>query len=41
MTSKRIYKIKHVTYGSDEKYKERSIARGLSQAEGVNYDETY
>jgi hypothetical protein len=28
MTSKRIYKIKHVTYGSDEKYKARSIARG-------------
>jgi hypothetical protein len=41
MTSKWIYKIKHATYGSDEKYKARSIARGFSQAEGVNYDETY
>jgi hypothetical protein len=40
-TSKWIYKIKHETYGRDEKYKARSIARGFSQEEGVKYDETY
>jgi hypothetical protein len=41
VTSKWIYKIKHAVDGSVEKYKPRSVARGFSQAEGVNYDETY
>jgi hypothetical protein len=41
VTSKWIYKIKHVVDGSIEKYKERFVARGFSQIEGVNYDETF
>jgi hypothetical protein len=40
MTSKWIYKIKHATDRSVEKYKEISIARGFSQIKGVVYDET-
>jgi hypothetical protein len=40
VTSKWIYKIKHAADGSVEKYKTRSIARGVSQTEGVVYDET-
>jgi hypothetical protein len=40
VTSKWIYKIKHATDGSVEKYKTRYIARGFSQAEGFFYDET-
>ena len=40
VTSKWIYKIKHAADGSVEKYKTRSIARRLSQIEGVVYDET-
>ena len=39
MASKWIYKIKHATDRSVEKYKMRSIARGFSQTEGVVYDE--
>jgi hypothetical protein len=34
-TSKWIYKIKHAVDGSVEKYKERFVARGFSQVEGV------
>jgi hypothetical protein len=40
VTSKRIYKIKHTTDGSVEKYKMRSIGRGFSQIKGVVNDET-
>ena len=40
VTSKWIYKIKHATDGSIEKYKEISVARGFSQREGFVYDET-
>jgi hypothetical protein len=40
VTSKWTYEIKHATNGNIEKYKERSIARGFSQTEGVVYDET-
>ena len=36
VTSKWIYKIKHATYGSIEKYKERFVARGFYQKEGIN-----
>jgi hypothetical protein len=41
VTSKWIYKIKHVVDGSIEKYKARFMARGFSQIEGVEYDETF
>jgi hypothetical protein len=40
-TSKWIYKIKHAADGSREKYKVRFVARGFSQKEGVNYEETF
>jgi hypothetical protein len=41
VTSKWIYKIKHATNEIIEKYKERFVARGFSQVEGVDYDETF
>ena len=41
MTSKWIYKIKHATDGSIEKYKARYIERGFSQKEGIDYKETF
>jgi hypothetical protein len=40
VTSKWIYKIKHAIDGSIEKYKEKFVARGFSQVEGVDYDDT-
>jgi hypothetical protein len=41
VNSKWIYKIKHASDGSVEKYKERFVARGFSEVEGVDYDETF
>ena len=41
VNSKWIYKIKHVVDGSIEKYKERFVARGFSQKEGIDYKETF
>jgi hypothetical protein len=41
VTSKWIYKIKHAIDGSVEKYKERFVARGFSQVEGIDYEETF
>jgi hypothetical protein len=41
VTSKCIYKIKHAVDGSIEEYKARFVARGFSQIEGVEYDETF
>jgi hypothetical protein len=41
VTSKWIYKIKHATDGNIEKYKVRFVARGFSQKEGVDYEETF
>jgi hypothetical protein len=41
VTSKWLYKLKHAADGSIEKYKSRFVARGFSQVEGVDYDETF
>jgi hypothetical protein len=40
VTSRWLYKLKYVVEGSIEKYKARFVARGFSQVEGVDYDET-
>ena len=41
VSSKWIYKIKHVADGSIEKYKERYVAKGFSQKEGIDHEETF
>jgi hypothetical protein len=41
VSSKWIYKIKHATNESIEKYKARFVARGFSQKEGIDYEETF
>ena len=41
VTSKWIYKIKHAVDGIIEKYKTRFVARGFSQKEGIDYEETF
>ena len=41
MTSKWIYKIKHIADGGIEKYKPRFVARGFSQKEGIDYEDTF
>ena len=41
VTSKWIYKINHVADSSIEKYKARFVARGFSQKEGIDYEDTF
>jgi hypothetical protein len=41
VTSKWIYKIKQTTDGSIEKHKAIFVARGFSQVEGIDYEETF
>jgi hypothetical protein len=41
VSSKWIFKIKHVADGSIEKYKARFVAHGFSQREGIDYEETF
>ena len=41
VTSKWIYIIKHAADGSIEKYKERFVAHGFLQKEGIDYEETF
>jgi hypothetical protein len=41
VTSKWLFKIKHAVDGSIEKYKSRFVARGFSQKEGIDYNETF
>jgi hypothetical protein len=41
VSSKRIFKIKHVVDGSIEKYKARFVAHGFSQKEGIDYEDTF
>jgi hypothetical protein len=41
VNSKWVYTIKHAADESVDKYKERFVARGFSQKEGEDYDETF
>jgi hypothetical protein len=41
VSSKWLFKITHAVDGSIEKYKARFVARGFSQKEGNEYDETF
>eukprot|EP00253_Pinus_taeda_P018996 PITA_18996 len=41
MSSSWLYKVKQATDGSVEKHKARFVSRGLSQVEGIEYDETF
>jgi hypothetical protein len=41
ISSKWIYKIKHAANETIEKNNARFLARGFSQKEGINYEETF
>ena len=39
--SRWIYKVKHATNGSVEKYKVHIVAKGFSEKEGIDYEESF
>jgi hypothetical protein len=41
VSSRWLFKIKHVADGSIEKYKARFVAHGFSQKEDIEYEETF
>ena len=41
VTSRWLYKVKHAVDDSVDKYKARFLARGFTQNEGIDYDETF
>jgi hypothetical protein len=41
VSSKWIYKMKHLADGSIKKYKARFVAHGFSQKEGIDYEEIF
>ena len=41
VSSRWLYKVKQAADGCVEKHKARFVARGFSQVEGINYDETF
>jgi hypothetical protein len=41
VSSKWLFKIKHVVDGSIEKYKEIFVSHGFSQKEGIDYEEIF
>ena len=41
VTSKWLYKIKHGSDGSAEKFKARFVARGFSKKDGIDYDDIF
>ena len=41
VSSRWLYKVKKVVDGSVEKHKASFVARGFSQVEGIDYDETF
>ena len=41
VTSRWLYKINHAAYGNVEKYKAKFVARGFTQKEGIDFDETF